>query len=45
MPKTETGVNPFQPSVAFHIETSNLFCSAKANDGLLYETQYLADMG
>ena len=25
----ETGLNPFKPSVAFHIETSNLFCSAK----------------
>ena len=22
-------VQPFQPSVAFHIETSHLFCSAK----------------
>ena len=22
-------VNPFEPSVAFHIETSHLFCSAK----------------
>ena len=29
--------NPFQPGVAFHIETSHLFCSA--NDWFLYKTQ------
>ena len=33
----------FQPSVAFHIETSHLFCSAK-NDWVLYEMQHLAEM-
>ena len=26
-------VQPFQPSVAFHIETSHLFCSAKQMTG------------
>ena len=26
-------INPFQPSVAFHIETSRLFCSAKQMTG------------
>ena len=26
-------VNPFQPSVAFHIETSHLFCRAKQITG------------
>ena len=29
-------VNLFQPSVAFHIEISHLFC--RANDWFLYET-------
>ena len=27
------GVNPFQPSVAFHIETSHLICKAKQMTG------------
>ena len=30
-------VNPFQPSVAFHIETSHLFCSAKQTTGFYME--------
>ena len=38
-------VNPFQSSIAFHIETSHLFCSAKINDWFLYETQHWAEMG
>ena len=29
--------NPFQPGVAFHTETSHLFCSA--NDWFLYKTK------
>ena len=43
--------NQFQLSVAFHIETSNLFCRAKQmndtskRDWFLYETQHWAWMG
>ena len=33
-PRIGTGrVNPFQPSVMFHIETSHLFCRAKQMSG------------
>ena len=36
-------LNPIQPSVALHIETSYLF--RKTNDWFLYEMQHWAEMG
>ena len=34
LPKTQKNAfNPFQPSVAFHVETSHLFCFAKQVTG------------
>ena len=36
-------LNPFQPSVAFRIETSHLICTW--NGWFLCEMQYLAEMG
>ena len=36
-------LNPFQLSVAFHIETSNVICSV--NFWFLYETQHRAEKG
>ena len=35
-------INPFQPSILFHIETSHLFVS---NDWFLCEMQHWAKMG
>ena len=35
-------IEQFQPSVAFHIETSHL---SKTNDWFLYETQHWVEMG
>ena len=37
-------IDPFQPSTAFHIEISHLFCSAKQNEWFLYETQHWAKL-
>ena len=31
------GINPFQPSLAFHTETSHLFCSADQMTGFYME--------
>ena len=39
-----TYINPFQPSVVFHIETSHLFLLCKTNDWFLYETQRWPEM-
>ena len=30
-------INPFHPNVAFHVETSHLFCSAKQMTGFYME--------
>ena len=37
--------NPFKPSVALDIETSQLICRAKQNDWFLYEMQHWAAIG
>ena len=37
-------ISPFQPKVAFHIETSHLFCF-KSNDWFIYEIQLWIEMG
>ena len=36
--------NPFQPSVAFHIETIHLTCSANRNDWFIYEMKHWAEI-
>ena len=41
---TNEVVNPFQPSLAFHTETSHLF-HCKTNDWFLYEVKHWAEMG
>ena len=38
-------INPFQPSVAFHIEASQFILLYKTNDWFLYEARHLAKMG
>ena len=40
-----TMINPFQPSDAFHIETSHFICKASQNASFLYEMQTWAEMG
>ena len=37
--------NLFQPSVAFHMETSHLICNADQTNGFFYEMQHWAEMG
>ena len=37
-------VNPFQPSVVFHIHTGHLIC-CQSNYCFLYEMKYWAEMG
>ena len=38
-------LNLFQPSAAFHIETSHLICTTNQDDWFLYEAQHLAETG
>ena len=39
---SNTPLNPCQPSVAFHIGTSHLFCNAKQITGFYIKTQHQA---
>ena len=36
----DKNIKPFQPSVAFHIETSHLFCRAKQMTGFYVKRNY-----